>query len=188
MPIMRAMWLHYPDDAQAVARADQYLWGRDILVAPVIEPGAASRQVYLPKGGWHDFWTGEHIEGGRQIERKVDLATMPLYVRSGAVLPLGPVKQYVSQPVDQPLAIRVFPGNDGDFVMYEDDGATFAYDRGQFARIAMHWNDKTRQLKLSLVPGSRMLGPAVREIEAELATGGGKKNLRFSGAPVMVQF
>ena len=187
MPIMRALWLHYPDDPQAVARGDQYLWGRDMLVAPVIEPGAASRQVYLPKGGWYDFWTGEHAEGGRQIERKVDLATMPLYVRSGAILPLGPVKQYVSQPVDKPLAIRVYPGNDGDFVMYEDDGASFAYDRGQFTRIGMHWSDKTRQLKLSLVPGSRMLDAAVRQIEVELATGGGKKNVRFSGAPVVVQ-
>lgn len=187
MPIMRALWLHYPNDPQAVARADQYLWGRDMLVAPVIEPGAASRQVYLPKGGWYDFWTGEHTEGGRQVDRTVDLATMPLYVRSGTILPLGPVKQYVSQPVDKPLAIRVYPGNDGDFAMYEDDGASFAYERGQFMRIRMQWNDKPRQLRLSLAPGSKMLDPAAREIQVELATGGAKKTVRFSGAPVVVQ-
>lgn len=187
IPIMRALWIHYPNDPQAVGRADQYLWGRDILVAPVLDPGAAARHVYLPKGGWHDFWTGERIEGGRQIERKVDLATMPLYIRSGTILPLGPVKQYASQPADQPLTIRVYPGDDGQFVLYEDDGASFAYEGGQFLRLRMQWNDGSHRLTVSLAEGSRMFGPAVREMEVELATGGGKKRVRFIGAPVVVQ-
>ena len=79
MPIIRAMWLHYPDDPIAVARGDQYLWGRDILVAPVVEKGATSRRGYLPRGRWYDFWTGAPMEGGREIDRDVDLATTPLY-------------------------------------------------------------------------------------------------------------
>ena len=62
---MRALWLHYPDDAQAVARSDEYLWGRDILVAPVTDAGAAARQLYLPRGSWYDFWTEEKTTGGR---------------------------------------------------------------------------------------------------------------------------
>lgn len=187
MPIMRALWLHYPNDAQAVQRGDQYLWGRDILVAPVIEPGAASRQLYLPHGTWYDFWTGERTEGGRQIERKVDLATLPLYVRAGAILPLGPVKQYVSQPVDKPLTIRVYPGSDGEFVLYEDDGVSFAYERGQLMRIGMHWNDSGRQLKLALVPGSRMLAPA-RDIEVELVKESARKSIKFDGKSAVVRF
>lgn len=187
MPIMRALWLHYPNDPQAVARADQYLWGRDILVAPVLEAGAASRRLYLPKGSWHDFWTGERTEGGRQIHRSVDLATIPLYVRAGTILPLGAIKQYASQTVDKPLTVRVYPGGDGDFVLYQDDGASFAYDSGQYTRIGMHWNDRTRQLAMSLVHGSKMLDPAVRDIEVELSTGGAKKNVRFTGAPLVVQ-
>jgi alpha-glucosidase/alpha-D-xyloside xylohydrolase len=188
MPIMRALWLHYPSDPQAVERGDQYLWGRDVLVAPVMEPGAVARRLYLPRGGWYDFWTGERVEGGRQTERKVDLATLPLYVRAGAILPIGPTKQYVSQSVNKPLTIRVYPGADGQFVLYEDDGASFAYEGGQFLRLGMQWNDGSRRLRLALAEGSRMFGPAVREIEVELATGGSKRNVRFNGAPVVVQF
>ena len=97
MPVMRALWLHYPDDAAAVARGDQFLWGRDLLVAPVVEQGATARKVYLPRGSWYDFWNGERVEGGREISRTVDLETMPLYVRAGAIVPMGPVKQYTGR-------------------------------------------------------------------------------------------
>ena len=100
LPMIRAMWLHHPDDPKAVATGDQYLWGRDLLVAPVVEKGAISRRVYLPRGTWFDFWTEERVEGGRDIERPVDLETMPLYVRAGAVIPLDPIRQYSSEPVD----------------------------------------------------------------------------------------
>ena len=93
VPMMRALWLHYPDDPVATARGDQFLWGRDILVSPVVEKGATTRRLYLPRGSWFDFWTEERIEGGREVVRAVDLATMPLHVRAGAILPLGPVKQ-----------------------------------------------------------------------------------------------
>ena len=94
LPIMRAMWLHYPDDPAAVGRGDQYLWGRDMLVAPVVEKGATNRRLYLPRGAWYDFWTNARAEGGREIDRAVDLETTPLYVRAGAIVPMGPVRQY----------------------------------------------------------------------------------------------
>src|SRR5204862_7186926 len=100
VPIIRALWLHYPDDAGAVARGDEYLFGRDILVAPVVEKGATSRSLYLPRGTWYDFWTREKMEGGREITRNVDLETIPLYVRAGAVIPMGPVKQYTWEKSD----------------------------------------------------------------------------------------
>ena len=99
LPMMRAMWLHHPDDPMAVARGDQFFWGRDLLVAPVVEKGAVSRKVYLPKGDWFDYWTSERVEGGREIERKVDLETTPIYVRAGAIVPMGPLKQYVDENV-----------------------------------------------------------------------------------------
>ena len=83
LPMIRAMWLHHPDDPQAVAAGDQYLWGRDLLVAPVVEKGATSRRVYLPRGTWFDFWTEERVEGGRDIERRVDLRDDPALCASG---------------------------------------------------------------------------------------------------------
>jgi len=134
LPVMRALWLHYPDDPVAVARGDEYLWGRDLLVAPVVEKAATSRRLYLPRGVWYDFWTGAPIEGGHELNRPVDLETMPLYVRAGAILPLGPVKQYVDESVAAPLEFTIYSGADGAFFLYEDDGRSFA-DRDVAARL-----------------------------------------------------
>ncbi|HXT72936.1 MAG TPA: TIM-barrel domain-containing protein [Candidatus Angelobacter sp.] len=186
MPIMRALWLHYPDDPVAVARDDEYLWGRDVLVAPVFERSATSRRVYLPRGTWYDFWTGERAEGGREIARDVDLETMPLYVRAGAILPLGPVKQYTSEKVDEPLSVTIYPGADGSFLLYEDDGKSFNYRKGDWMGIKMAWNDSRRVLSLHLAEGSRMLPPARRQIEVKLAQA--TRQIVFQGRPVQVAF
>jgi alpha-glucosidase (family GH31 glycosyl hydrolase) len=186
MPVIRALWLHNPDDPMAVARDDEYLWGRDVLVAPVVEQGAISRSVYLPKGTWHDFWTGERTEGGKEIVREVDLETMPLFVRAGAILPLGPVKQYSGEKVDEPLSITIYPGADGSFLLYEDDGESFDYRRGEWMGTEMAWNDSQQKLRLQLAPGSRMLPLLRRKIEVKL--GQATKEIVFEGRPVEVGF
>ncbi len=186
MPVMRSLWLHYPDDPAAVARDDEYLWGRDILVAPVFEKGAKSRRLYLPRGTWHDFWTGERQEGGREITRDVDLETIPLYVRAGAIVPLGPVKQYVAEKVEGPLSLEIYPGADGSFVLYEDDGETFGFRRGEWMGIEMRWDDARRRLRLSLEKGSRVLPPLRRPIEIHLERE--TRRVSFSGHPLEVAF
>jgi len=169
VPIIRSLWLHYPTDAAAVARGDEYLYGRDILVAPVVEKGATSRSLYLPRGTWFDFWTRERSEGGREFTRNVDLATMPLYVRAGAVIPMGPVKQYTEEPVDGPLTLWVHPGADGSFSLYEDDGKTFDYRKQEFMRVNIAWKDRQRRLSLRLANGSKMLEPTKRNIIVRVA-------------------
>ena len=186
MPIVRAMWLHYADDRAAVARGDQYLWGRDILVAPVVEKGATSRRLYLPRGLWYDFWTEVTIRGGREFELPVDLETMPLFVRAGAIIPTQRVKQYTGEPSDDPLTIAVFPGNDGAFTMYEDDGQSFDYRKGDWMGVAMQWNNATRRLTLSLAPGSRMRPPARRPFEIRVAGATRVVTVTFMGAPLSV--
>jgi len=186
MPVMRALWLHYSDDPVAIAREDEYLWGKDVLVAPVVEKGAASRQIYLPRGFWYDFWTGERIEGGREITREVDLETMPLYVRAGSILPLGPIKQYTGEQVDQPLAVLIYPGNDASFLLYEDDGKSFDYRKGEWTGIQMAWNDSRRMLSLRLASGSRLLPPLRRNIDVKLNQT--TRPIVFEGHPVEVRF
>lgn len=187
LPILRALWLHHPDDPKAAASGDEYLWGRDILVAPVTETGATSRLVYLPAGAWYDFWSGERLDGGREVRRPVDLATMPLFVRAGAIIPLGPVRQYDGEEVDGPLRLRVYPGADGRFVYYEDDGNSFDYQKGDWMGIRLDWDDKVRRLALQLEPGSQMRPPAVRRIEARLMPDGEPRSLAFNGTPIEIR-
>jgi alpha-glucosidase/alpha-D-xyloside xylohydrolase len=186
MPVMRALWLHYPDDSKAVACPDEYLWGRDILVAPVLEKGAASRTIYLPRGVWYDFWTGDRLEGGREFKRPVDLETIPLYVRAGAILPLGPVKQYTAEPMHQPFSVSIYPGADASFFHYEDDGRSFNYRKGEWMGIRMNWNDVQRTLTLTLAPGSRLLPPMRRNIEVKLLEA--KKDIAFDGSQIQLRF
>ena len=187
LPVMRALWLHYPDDPAAVARGDQYLWGRDILVSPVVEKGASSRRLYLPRGTWFDFWTEEPTPGGREIDRPVDLETLPLHVRAGAVLPLGPVRQYAEEPVRAPLALVVYPGADGSSSLYEDDGRTFAFRKGDWMRILMEWRDAERRLTLRLAPGSRMREPLRRPVEVRVAGERKARSVVFDGRPLDVR-
>lgn len=188
MPLMRALWLHYPDDQRAAQTADEFLWGRDILVAPVTEKSATNKRVYLPAGDWYDFWTGERTSGGKEIVRAVDLATTPLFVRAGAILPLGPVKQYFDQPVNEPMTICIYPGADGEFVLYQDDGTTFDFERRQQSRIIMRWNDRNRQLQVMLAPGSKLLKSAGEDMTIQLVPGGTGKQLHFTGRAATVQF
>jgi alpha-glucosidase/alpha-D-xyloside xylohydrolase len=157
LPMMRALWLHYPGDPEAVKLGSEYLWGRDLLVAPVVEKGATSRRVYLPEGAWFDWWTGEKLAGRRWIERPVDLATLPLYARAGAIIPLDPLRHYTSQTVTEATTVRVYPGADGQFVLYDDDGQSLGYRDGSDARtvwLQIHWNDKAR--RLTFEPDKRM--------------------------------
>src|ERR1039458_4866198 len=163
LPVMRGLWLHYPDDPAAVARGDEYLWGRDMLVAPVVD------------------------EGGSEISRPVDLATTPLYVRAGAVIPMGPVRQYTEEKVDGPLTLWVYPGSDRAFTLYEDDGKTFNYRRGDVMRLQSTWSDRDRTLKIQLAKGSRMLPPMTRNIEVRAANEAVSKAVVFKGRPVEVR-
>jgi len=187
VPIIRSLWLHYPADAAAVARGDEYLYGRDILVAPVVDKGATSRSLYLPHGTWYDFWTREKIEGGREVTCKVDLETIPVYVRAGAVIPMGPVKQYSDEAIDGPLTLWVHPGADGTFSLYEDDGKTFDYRKHEFMRVNIAWNDQQRRLSMRLANGSKMFAPMRRNIVVRVAGETVTREMAFEGRPVEVK-
>jgi len=186
MPIMRALWLHYPDDPKAVACGDQYMWGKNVLVAPVVEKGSVTRQVYLPAGGWYDFWTQERLAGAREISRNVDLETTPLYIRAGSILPLGPVKQFTGEKVEQPLCLSVYPGADASFLLYEDDGSSFNYRKGEWMGIRMDWHESNRTLTLRLAAESRMMPPLRRNLKVTL--GQETRPVVFDGRPLKVAF
>ena len=130
----------------------------------MLEQGAAHRRVYLPDGGWWDFWSDQRAggEGGVEITREVDLSTIPLYVRAGAILPVGPVRQYVTEPSEDPVTLQIYPGADGLFSWYHDDGASFAYRQGKFSRIVCSWQDSVRKLTLTSSEGE--IPPIARKV------------------------
>ena len=186
LPIMRALWLHFPDDPRAAACGDEYFWGRDLLVAPVVEKAAESRQVYLPRGRWFDLWTNDAVEGAREITRRVDLETMPLYVRAGSVLPMGPVRQYVDEAVDGPLILRVYPGADAATHVFDDDGRTFGYTSGEWMGLDVGWHDRERRLSIRLANGSRMRG-GVLHARTEIAGTDITRDISFTGPPLSLK-
>jgi alpha-glucosidase len=126
---MRPLAMSFPQDSRTHSLDDQFLLGDALLAAPVGQPGQTSRQVYLPDGPWYDFWTGECMSG--EVTADAPLERMPLYVRAGSVLPLGPVLQHSGQWPPEVLHLHVYPG-DGEGWLYEDDGHSHAYRSGEF--------------------------------------------------------
>jgi len=191
LPMMRALWLHYANDAEAVKLGSEYLWGRDILVAPVVEKSAKSHRAYLPAGTWFDWWTGEKLAGRRWIERPVDLATLPLYVRAGAIVPLDPVRQFTAQTVTEPTTLRVYPGADGAFTLYDDDGQSLGYRDGSDAKIVwirIRWDDGARRLTLEADERMKKWPGGVREFAVEaVGSDAGPKRVAFKGERIEVR-
>jgi alpha-glucosidase/alpha-D-xyloside xylohydrolase len=187
VPPMRALWLHYPKDAEAAKLGDEYLWGRSLLIAPVVEQGVKSRRLYLPPGDWFDWWTGDKISGARWIERSTDLATMPIYVCAGAIVPLDPIRQYTAEKVSEPTTLRVYPGADGAFTLYDDDGASLDYQLGFGSWTRIRWDDRNRRLTIEPDSRSRMRSVAPRRFDISIVTTDARCSLDYGGKRVQLR-
>jgi alpha-glucosidase/alpha-D-xyloside xylohydrolase len=145
-PFMRALFMDFPNDPRVTDICDEYMFGPAFLVAPVTEQGASSRKVYLPAGtDWFNYWTSERMQGGQTVDVAAPIDTIPLFVRAGSIIPLG--SEILS--TDQPQAIvgmLVYPGKDGDFTVFNDDGRTYAYEKGKSQITHLHWNDTAGRL------------------------------------------
>jgi alpha-D-xyloside xylohydrolase len=170
---MRALAFDFPDDSKALDIPDEFMFGPSLLVAPVTEQGATSRDVYLPrKADWYDFWTGERIAGGQKIRRDAPLAVLPLYVRAGSILALGPEEEYTGEHPTAPMELRIYPGTDAQTGLYFDDGLTYGYEKGQYAWIPMHWSDASRELTIERPHGPFAEAKREREFDATVVTPG----------------
>ncbi len=187
LPLMRALWLHYPSDTIATGIGSQYLWGRDLLIAPVFEKGARAKKLYLPEGDWYDWWTKEKVAGKQYITRAVDLSVMPVYVRAGAIIPLDTIRQYSTERVTTPTTLEVYTGADGDFTLYEDDGQSQDYLQKKGSWIHLQWNDRDK--KLTLQPGAPKGYtnlPVNRTFRVRLQPGGFSRELHYQGKNVEI--
>jgi len=152
--LMRPLVMDWRDDLEAQNIGDEYLFGPAILVSPVTTQGATSRPVYLPKASWYDFWTGAKIEGGKYIQADAPLSKLPLYVRAGSIIPMGPTMEWSTEKPADPIEIRIYPGADGDFTLYEDENDNYGYARGRHATIQLHWSDAAQTLTIGARQGS----------------------------------
>ncbi|MDM8161537.1 glycoside hydrolase family 31 protein [Labilibaculum sp. K2S] len=150
--MMRPLVMDFRDDAQAVSQQYEYMFGKSLLVAPITEAGINMLDVYLPKNNdWYDFWTGERIKGGQTVKTDTPLDKIPLFVKSGSILPMGGVVQYSGQKTSEPLEIRIYPGADGYFELYEDEGDNYNYEEGTYSIITFRWDNE----KMKLTIGAR---------------------------------
>ena len=152
--IMRALAMDYPDDPEVRDLSDQWLFGPALMACPVFEYKATSRSVYFPEGIWYDFYTGEKIEGGRRITVDAPYERMPLYVRAGSIIPMGPDMEWTEEVPSDEITLMVYPGADSSFTLYEDDGLTYGYEKGQYAITRIYWNDAAGKADIGPREGS----------------------------------
>ena len=171
--IMRPLVMDFRNDAKALDLADQYMFGPAFLVNPVTEYKARTRSVYLPGGTtWYDFWTGKPSAGGKVITADAPYDQIPLFMRAGSIVPIGPDQQYIGEKSRDALTLYVYTGANGQFSLYEDDGRTYAYERNGFSRIPLSWNDATRTLTIGARTGSFAGMPANRTFTVVLVSSG----------------
>lgn len=147
--MMRNLAFDFADDKTIQNIPDQYMFGPAFLVNPITDPGLTSRNVYLPKATWYDFWTGKKLEGGQSINASAPIETMPLYVRAGSIIPMGPYLQYATEKQADNIELRIYRGANGEFTLYEDENETYNYEKGAFATFTFNWNDKAKTLTIS---------------------------------------
>jgi alpha-D-xyloside xylohydrolase len=152
-PYMRALFMDFPDDPKAANIPDEYMYGPAFLVAPVTEQGATHRTVYLPAGrDWYNYWTNERLHGGQTITVDAPIDTLPLFVRAGSIVPLG--SEVLSASLPQTIAsVRVYPGANGSFTLFQDDGNTYSYEKGAGSSTTLTWDDAAQHLKHDGAPG-----------------------------------
>jgi alpha-D-xyloside xylohydrolase len=142
---MRALVMDFRTDPRTANITDQYMFGPAILVNPVTEPGVSTRRLYLPAATWYDFWNGTSIDGPRTLDASAPLERLPLYVRAGSILPMGPEIEWSTEKPENPIELRVYRGANADFVLYEDENDNYNYEKGAYATVPFHW-DEAKQI------------------------------------------
>jgi alpha-D-xyloside xylohydrolase len=164
--MMRALMMDFPKDTRVYDINDQYMFGRSVMVCPVTNvmysrdtkedfSAVKSKESYLPAGtAWYDFWSGEKIQGGQNISKETPVDIIPLYVKAGSILPLGPVVQFATEKKWDDLEVRIYQGADGTFTLYEDENDNYDYEKGLFSTITFNWNDAKKTLTINDRKGS----------------------------------
>jgi alpha-D-xyloside xylohydrolase len=204
--MMRALVMDFPKDKKALDLNDEYMFGKSLLVSPVtnamyVKPGASekeqvedfsttkSKETYLPAGSdWYDFWTAEKFSGGNKVSRQTPLDIIPLYVKAGSVIPVGPSVQYAEEKKWDNLEIRIYPGANGKFVLYEDENDNYNYKKGVFSTITFTWDNAKKTLTIGDRNGSFPGMLNERKFNIVIVTSQANKPVSYTGKKVVVKF
>jgi alpha-glucosidase len=170
VPALRPLLLEFPDDPNTYGMEDQFMFGSDLLVAPVLREGLTERVVYLPKGEWFDYWTGRRHQGGKNIQVPVTLASIPIFVRAGSIVMAQPAVQHTGEMPGQPLRLRIYPGPSRPAELYEDDGESLDYTRGEslLRPVTMQIADRSVTIEIGAPAGAYRPQPRRLEIQIPL--------------------
>jgi len=164
-PFMRALFMDFPDDPNVANLGDEYMFGPDLLVAPVTEQGAQSRSVYLPAGSdWYNFWTNERVHGGQTLRVPAPIDVIPVFVRAGSILPIGAPVLNTSKP-QSIQEMRVYRGHDAQFDLFDDDGVSYAYEKGGGTSTHLSWDDARNSLSAGNEQTTARMRKLIRVIE-----------------------
>ena len=152
--LMRGLPMDYPNDPEVRDLSDQWMLGPALMACPVYEYGARERSVYFPEGGWYDFYTGKYIEGGQRLTVEAPYERMPLYVRAGSIIPIGPALEWTDEDLPDHVTFLVYAGKNAEFTFYEDDGTSYGYEKGEYSAIRARWDDGARIFTLDNREGS----------------------------------
>ena len=188
--LMRPLVMDFACDSKALEQKYEYMFGPAFLVAPVFESGVSQWRVYAPvsEGGWFDWWTDATVTSGTEALVETPLSRIPLLVRAGSVIPFGPVKQYTGQCVNSDLEIRVYPGRDGTFDLYEDIGTDYTYEQGERSTIRFEWDDISRCLTISERHGEFPGVAKTRCFSVRLSGTLAHKSVTYSGDSISITF
>ncbi len=209
--MMRALPFDFRSDPATYEISDQYMFGPALLVNPITWPmlyqaGSqplkdipATRPVYLPAGTtWYGFWDGEKYAGGQTVQADAPLDRLPLFVRAGSILPMGPVRQHVNDLPEAPVELHIFPGQDGAFELYDDEGDRYNYENGAFTTIHIQWQEDARQLIIGAIRGQYPGMPEQRSFEIILHGDGSRhagsgsisqsQQVLYRGQPLVINF
>jgi len=194
---MRALEMDFASDPKVRDIADEYLFGPAFLVSPVYEYHARRREVYLPAGTlWYDFYSNHTFQGGREISAEAPLARMPLFVRAGSIVPVGPAIQYTGEKPGAPITLLVYTGANGSFALYEDEGTNTDYEHGAYATLPIHYDQASGTLTLGRRSGHFPGMPRTRTFRIRWITPHSRpgddfgappdQSVEYSGAPIQL--
>jgi len=187
---MRALAFDFAADPNALDITDEFMFGPSLLVAPVTHAGATSRDVYLPRGAdWYDYWTGKRFTGGQTIHRDAPLSVLPLYVRAGSILPLGPESEYTDEHPNAPIELRIYPGSDAELSLYDDNGLNYDYESGAYTWTPIHWNNTTKTVTIDSQLGHYDSAPASQDFTITLVSRNREVHkLHYTAQPQQTKF